>query len=69
MAGVTPVNGYQASHEGLNKALRFFESDDVAIGFKAQGPDRDDADALISSAALRALSKDTDCWRIHCSTA
>ena len=65
MAGVNPVNGYQASHEGLNKALRFFESDDVAIGFKAQGPDRDDADALISSAALRALSKDTDCWRIH----
>ena len=53
-AGIRAVNGAHSDVENINKALRHFGSDPVPSGFVAEGPDADDADALISAAALRA---------------
>ena len=53
MAGITPIKGAQAQVDNLNQALAFFNSTAVASDFIAAGPDHDDADALIASAALR----------------
>lgn len=62
MGGVTPVKGAQAQKENLNKALAYFGTNQVAGDFIAAGPDNDDADALISSAALRHFSSDKMMW-------
>lgn len=64
LAGVSPINGYQASVTGLNQALAAFDTAPVADDFIADGPDGDDADALISAAALRALSAQEAFWKV-----
>ena len=64
LAGVNPVKGAQAKPEGLNQALRFYHCAPVSDDFTAAGPDHDDADALISAAALRALSADKNTWQV-----
>jgi len=53
-AGIRPVNGAQAQSSSVNAALAYFGSEGVTEDFIAMGPDNDDADALISAAALRA---------------
>ena len=53
-AGVKPVKQNHLQPAMMCKALSYFESDGVTDDFIAQGPDGDDADALISAAALRA---------------
>ena len=60
LAGITPIGSDYTKPQSMNKALRFFETAPVADDFNAEGPDADDADALISAAALRFLSKDKD---------
>ena len=64
MAGINPVKGAQATVPSLNQALAFFQTQGVAEDFIAQGPDADDADALISAAALRALSRLPESWHV-----
>jgi len=53
-AGIRAVKGAQAHSDSLNSALAYFGSEPVADDFVVMGPDNDDADALISAAALRA---------------
>jgi len=65
MAGINPVKGAQAMVPHLNQALRYFQTQEVDDDFIAHGPDADDADALISAAALRALSLRPQSWEIH----
>ena len=65
MAGIHPVKGAQAQVPSLNQALGFFQTQAVDDDFIAHGPDADDADALISAAALRALSAVPHTWDIH----
>ena len=64
LAGIKPVNGAQAKPDALNAALAYFKTRPVPADFHAAGPDHDDADALISSAALRALSADKTYWQV-----
>ncbi|MGC6516534.1 MAG: hypothetical protein ACON49_00730 [Candidatus Puniceispirillaceae bacterium] len=64
MAGITPVNGQQAQIDTLNMALRYFHSRPVSKEFVVAGPDADDADALISAAALRSMSCDPASWLV-----
>ena len=53
-AGIRPVKGAQAQSDALTAALAYFGSECVSDDFIALGPDNDDADALVSAAALRA---------------
>ena len=63
-AGISPIKGAQAGADNLNHALAFFNSEPVADDFTAHGPDHDDADALISAAALRAIESEPKCWDV-----
>ena len=47
----------------LNKGLAYFQSQPVPHSYKATGPDADLSDAMISAAALRALSQSAGMWQ------
>ena len=64
MAGVKPEKIFGYNIKKINKALKFFESDSLNSNTKIGGPDQDDADAIISCAALRHLSKKNDTWNV-----
>ena len=64
LAGIKPVKGVQAQPVALNQALAFFGTQPVSDDFHSAGPDNDDADALISAAALRYLSADDAMWQV-----
>jgi hypothetical protein len=64
LAGVRPIKGNHARLDMLNKALAFFGSNSLPDGFVAKGPDFDEADALISSAAIRALASKPEVWSL-----
>ena len=63
-AGIVPSGGAQTRPDALNAALSFFDSDGVPASFQAEGPDGDDADALIASAALRYFADDPSLWQV-----
>ena len=50
--------------EKINKSLKFFNSKPLKKNHKIFGPDQDDADSIISSAALRFFSTQEDIWNI-----
>ena len=64
LAGIKTVKGNQAKLEMLNKALLFFNSDQLPDKFIVNGPDFDEADAIISAAAIRALSAREKTWEV-----
>ena len=50
--------------EKINKSLKFFNSRPLYKNQKICGPDQDDADSIISSAALRFLSTNEKTWDV-----
>ncbi len=62
LAGINAIKGNHAQVTMLNKALAFFGSNPLPDDFIANGPDFDEADALISSAAIRTLSAKQELW-------
>ncbi len=50
--------------ENINKSLEFFNSKPLQKNQIIGGPDQDDADSIISSAALRFLSADKNNWNV-----
>ena len=50
--------------ENINKSLEFFNSKPLKKNQIIGGPDQDDADSIISSAALRFLSADKKNWNV-----
>ena len=50
--------------ENINKSLEFFNSKPLKKDQIIGGPDQDDADSIISSAALRFLSSDNKIWNV-----
>ena len=50
--------------ENINKSLEFFNSNPLKKNQIISGPDQDDADSIISSAALRFLSTDKKIWNV-----
>ena len=50
--------------EKINKSLEFFNSKRLKKNQIIGGPDQDDADSIISSAALRFLSTDKKNWNV-----
>ncbi len=64
MAGIKPDKKFGYKIDKINEALKFFESDSLNSNTKISGPDQDDADAIISCAALRHLSKKMEVWDV-----
>ena len=50
--------------ENINNSLNFFNSKPLRKNQIICGPDQDDADSIISSAALRFLSTDKKIWNV-----
>ena len=64
MAGIKPDKTFGYNLKKINEALKFFECDNLNSNTTINGPDQDDADAIISSAALRNLSKKKEVWDV-----
>ena len=63
--GMDPARNAAANPAFLSRALAAYDSGGVHDGFKPRGKDADEADALISAAALRYFSDRHDCWKTH----
>ncbi len=63
LAGIQTVKGAHGQVENINKALHAFDSVSVSSSFSAAGPDYDEADALVSAAALRFFAQQADFWQ------
>jgi len=55
--GLSPVKQAAAEAEFLNKGLDLYKSAGVPCDFAANGPDADEADAIIAAAALRYFAQ------------
>lgn len=64
LAGIRAVNGAHGRRENINQTLARFDSEPVPETFTAAGPDHDEADALISAAALRWFAGQQDYWQV-----
>lgn len=64
LAGVRAVNGAHGMAENINQTLAYFSSEPVSDDFQAAGPDHDEADALVSAAALRWFAAQPDFWQV-----
>ena len=64
LAGINPIKGAQALYQMLNQALAYYHSQPVQADFIADGPDHDEADAIISAAALRYFAELPAQWQV-----
>ena len=62
LSSVKPVKNYGYTLKNINKSLSFYNSKVLNKNQIIGGPDQDDADAIISSAALRYFSSQKDMW-------
>ena len=61
---VKPIKNFGYTLKNINKSLSFFNSKLLNKNQLIGGPDQDDADAIISSAALRYFSSQKDIWNV-----
>ena len=52
------------SIDKINQALNFFNSNSLDKNINIGGPDQDDADAIISAAAMRFFSSKEQVWDV-----
>ena len=64
LANVKPIKNLGYTIENINKALDFFKSQPLPNEQEIKGPDQDDADSIISSAALRFFSQKETVWQV-----
>ena len=64
LSKVKPEKKIGYTIEKINKSLKFFNSKPLKKNQIIGGPDQDDADSIISSAALRSLSTDKKIWDV-----
>ena len=62
LSSVKPVKNFGYTLENINKSLGFFNSQSLNKNQVIGGPDQDDADAIISSAALRYFTAKKVFW-------
>ena len=62
LSSVKPDKNFGYTLENINKSLSFFNSQSLNKNQVIGGPDQDDADAIISSAALRYFSLQNNTW-------
>ncbi len=61
-AGFNPARNAAANPTFLSEALAAYDSERVPDDFQLRGRDADEADAMISAAALRYFSQMPECW-------
>ena len=64
LSKIKPEKKMGYSIENINKSLEFFNSKPLKKKQIIGGPDQDDADSIISAAALRFLSADKKNWNV-----
>ena len=64
LAGFNPAKNAAADPGFMSAALAAYGSAGVADDFMPRGGDADEADALISAAALRHFAGQPDCWKV-----
>ena len=64
LAGFNPAKNAAADPAFMSAALAAYGSAGVADDFMPRGGDADEADALISAAALRHFAGQPDCWKV-----
>ena len=64
LSSVKPHKNFGYTLENINKSLAFFNTQSLKKNQVIGGPDQDDADAIISSAALRFFSAQKNIWDI-----
>jgi len=64
LAGVRAVKGAHGTTAHLTQGLSYFGSAPMPPEFRPAGPDLDEADALISAAALRWLAAQNNSWSV-----
>ena len=64
LAKIKPEKGKGYTLENINSGLNFYKSLPLPNNQIIKGPDQDDADSIISSAALRFLSRNEKSWRV-----
>ena len=64
LSKIKPEKKVGYSIDNINKSLKFFNSKPLKKNQIIGGPDQDDADSIISSAALRFLSTDKKIWNV-----
>ncbi len=64
LSSVKPIKNYGYTLKNINKSLCFFNSKKLDKNQEISGPDQDDADAIISSAALRYFSSRKNIWNV-----
>ena len=64
LAKIKPDKGKGYTLENINSGLNFYKSLPLPNNQIIKGPDQDDADSIISSAALRFLSRNEKSWRV-----
>ncbi len=64
LSKIKPEKKVGYTTENINKSLNFFNSKSLKKNQIIGGPDQDDADSIISSAALRFLSADKQIWKV-----
>ena len=64
LSKIKPEKNIGYTIENINKSLKFFNSKPLKKNQIIGGPDQDDADSIISSAALRFLSTDNKIWNV-----
>ena len=63
-AGFNPARNAAADPIFMSKALAAYDSLGVSQDFQPHGSDADEADAIISAAALRYFVRNRDCWSV-----
>ena len=64
LVGILDAEKIGYTLENINLALNFFKSSPLPKGQIISGPDQDDADSIISSAALRFYSRNNEIWKV-----
>ena len=64
LSSVKPDKNIGYTLKNINKGLSFFNSKSLKKNYVIGGPDQDDADAIISSAALRYFTSQKDVWNV-----
>ena len=64
LANVKPIKELGYTIKNINNALDFFKSQPLSNDQDIKGPDQDDADSIISSAALRFFSQKDVVWQV-----
>ncbi len=63
-AGVKPIKKEHIKKNKLNMVLEYFDAKHLPKNFEIRGPDADDADALVSSLALKKYSKNVKYFEV-----